>query len=222
MKRKNLINLFSILLVIVLSTSYMTKLQAQDKRKIDDISQIAEKDFKVFLEKIPVGMEAYYGFSNRNEFEIASVGKPISILFPTEDFYDSDLIDSSKVNFEVSLMWEVPVLVDDNICCLLRIKATNNNCAIIGIGGYLTAIEINKLSKSIGLNKDNARSLLKFPEIKSQYLIVYDNSISYRNSKCYRIEKEEEFGKSEESALLNVLATSKQLQKERRGLDYER
>jgi hypothetical protein len=222
MKMKNSINIFSILLVFVLSTFCMTKLLAQEKQKMNDISQIAEKDFKVFLEKIPVGLEANYGFSNRNEFEKASVGKPISVFFPTDFFYISDLIDSSKVNYEVSQIWEVPVLVNGNICCLLRMKVTDNNCAIIGIGGYLTAIEIDKLSKTIGLNKEKDRSLLKFPDIESQYLVVYDNSISYRNSKCYRIGKDEESGKSEEFALLNVLITSKQLIKERKDLGNEK
>jgi hypothetical protein len=219
---KNSINKFSFLLVFILSSFYATNLFAQDEQLSKNISLIAERDFKVFLEKIPVGMEANFGFSDRNEFVKATIGSPMSVLLPTQNFYSSNPIDSIHVNFEVSQIWEVPVLVNGNICCLLRLNATNNNCAIIGIGGYLTAYEIDKLSKFLGLNKENKRYILKFPDIQIQYLLVFENSISYRNSKCYRIEREEEYIKPVEDKLLNVLVASQKLQKERKGLYYEK
>ncbi len=219
---KNSINLFSFLLVFILSSFYATKLFAQDEQVRKNISLIAERDFKVFLEKIPVGMEASYGFSNRDEFVKATIGNPMSVLLPTQNFYSSGTMDSIQMNYEVSPIWEVPILFNSNICCLLRLTATNNNCAIIGIGGYLTAYEIDKLSKSLGLNKEKNRCILKFPDLQSQYLLVYDNSISYRNSKCYRIGREEEYVNPVEDKLLNVFIISQKLQKERKDINYEK
>ena len=217
---KNAINLYSVLLVFILSIFCITTLLAQEEQIRKDISLIAERDFKVFLEKIPIGMETKYGFSNRNEFEKASIGEPLSILFPADNFYSTDPIDSSKTNYEISTIWEVPILFNGNICCLLRMKAINNNCTIIGIGGSLSALSIDKILKSIGLNKMKYISLLKFSELQCQYLVTYENSPIYANSKCYKIREQEESGELMEETLLNVFVTSKQQIKERKDFDY--
>lgn len=218
---KNSVNLLSVILVFILSNFCTIALLAQDAQISKEISLIAERDFKLFLENIPIGMETNYGFSDRNEFEKASLGKPISILSPSKYFYSPAPIDSSKTNYELSPICEVPILVNGNIRCLLRIEAKNNNCSAIGIGGSLTSIEIDKITKEIGLNIANELSLINFPELKCQYLIVYDDFITYKNSKCYRIGKIDKIDKLIEVSLFNVLVFSKQSLKERKGINYE-
>ncbi len=219
---KNSVNLLSVLLVFILSNFCTITLVAQDEQIRKDISLVAERDYKVFLEKIPIGMEARYGFSNRNEFEKVTLGNPMSTLFPSDNFYNTDPIDINMTNYKVSPIWEVPIIVDGNICCLLRMKAINNTCFVIGVGGSLSAISIDRISKAKGLDKMKDISLLKFPEIQSQYLIAYDNNLTYKDSKCYRVGEEEETGKLREESLLNVLVTSKQSIKERKDLEYEK
>lgn len=217
---KNLINLYSILIVVFLSILCMSKIKAQNEQLRKDVSLIAERDLKVFLEKIPLGMETNYGFSKRKEFEKSTLGKPMSILLPSENFYNSTFIDSIDANYEISSIWEVPILVNGNICCLLRMKVINNSCSVIGIGGSLSAAGINKIFKSIGLDKMNNISLLKFPEIKCQYLVVYENSLT--NSKCYKIGETGESGLLKEKSLLTVFVKSKQSINKRKDFDYER
>ena len=217
---KNSINLNIIRLTIVFSIFCTTTTYTQNQQISKEIALIAERDFKLFLERIPIGMEANYGFSDRNEFEKASLGKPISILFPSEYFYNHAPVDSSKTNFEDSSIYEVPILVNGNISCLLRLISEYNNISAIGIGGSLTAIEIDKITKGIGGGIENEISLINFPELKSQYLIVHDNSITYKNSKCYRIGNIAK-PESMEISLLNVMVSSKQSLKERKGINYE-
>lgn len=207
------------LLLFILLVLCTTSIISQEKQTIKEISSIAERDLKIFLENIPIGMEANYGFSDRKEFEKASLGKPISILFPTEYFYSSAPFDSSKTNYEISPIWEVPIRVNGNIRCLLRLKNQINDYSLIGIGGSLTAIEIDRIMKEIGLDTANEICMINFPELKCQYLIVDDNYITYKNSKCYKIGNLEK-SESKEISLLNVLVSSKLLIKERKDIGY--
>lgn len=218
---KNSVNLLSLLLVFILSNFITKVLLAQNEQIRKDISLIAERDLKLFLEKIPIGLETKYGFSNRKEFEKVSLGKPISVLFPTDNFYNIDPVGIKKTNIKVSSIWEVPILVNGNICCLLRMKAINNNCTVIGIGGSLSSVTIDKIFKAKELNKMKEISLLKFPELKSQYLIAYDSIITNEESKCYRVAEDVVSGKYDEESLLNILMYSQHSLKQKHS-EYEK
>jgi len=41
-------------------------------------------------------MESEYGFENREDFQKAKLLDPMNIIFPTGEYYDNELVDSTK------------------------------------------------------------------------------------------------------------------------------
>jgi hypothetical protein len=220
---KNSFTIFSFLFQFFLLNLSPIGLFAQNELNEKEIHVIAERELKTFLEIIPVGLEVDYGFANRNEFKIASLGKPINVLFPSEFFYSSESVDTINANYEISPIWELPILVDGKMCCFLKIRAINNSYSVIGIGGSLIAKKIGTILDKTDISKSLKISLIKFPEIQYQYLIEYNQDITYRHSKCFKIEIEndETSERPVNVSLFNILVFSKQLIKERNNNDHD-
>lgn len=144
----------------------------------------AQKQLASFLEKIPNGMESEYGFNSRLEFKNAKLLNPINIILPSNDFYNNELIDTGKVNYFSTKHWNIPISVDDNICCFLQGHFTKNNFKVFTIGGNMIAQKFNTLYSRIPNCKNIQQSVIFFPTIKKSYLVFYDNNLNHYNSKC--------------------------------------
>ncbi len=68
----------------------------QEKVNIDLILASSLDELSGFLKKIPYGMESEYGFENREDFQKAKLLDPMNIIFPTGEYYDNELVDSTK------------------------------------------------------------------------------------------------------------------------------
>lgn len=202
---KNTINLHSVLLVFILSIFCITTLLAQEEQIRKDISLIAERDFKNFLDIIPVGLEKYYGFSNREEFCKAFLGKPICTFNINKPSINTEYIDTSKTNYQITELWNIPIIVEGNICCLLKVRSNGNQYSVVGIGGSQTALEIDNAVKKMKLNEEKEFSILISPETKTRYLIFYDHSITYKNSKGIKIGGNNKSDNLNELTLLDIL-----------------
>ncbi len=201
----NTIILFSTFYVFFLSS---TDVICQEKKDLVRINTIAQKELALFLEKIPNGMEAEYGFNSREEFMKAKLLKPINIIFPSNDYYSYEIIDSTSVTFLPSQNWKIPISVNTKICCFLHGKIIENNFKVLGIGGKLIAEKLNKIGEKLSINSNMDRCIILFPEIKRQYLIYYNDEVTYK-SICISLNEVLDFDPISEQSLFKTLSESK-------------
>jgi len=156
----------------------------QDKEELDMINTSVQKELPVLLEKIPIGMEDEYGFKDREEFNRVKLLNPINVLLPTSEFFSNEFIDTTNVNFSPSQYWKTPVSVDDKVCCFLLGKFIENNFKVFGIGENMSAQKLNSINENIFTYNNMQRSILMFPNLKKQYIVFYNNEITYKKAIC--------------------------------------
>ncbi len=144
-------------------------------------------------------MESEYGFQNREDFQKAKLLDPMNIIFPTSEYYDNELVDSTKVNLFPSNNWKIPIVVDNNICCFLQGILDGNTFKVVSIGGKDIAQKLNTAKEKItNYNKVNY-DLLLFPEIKRMFLL-HNHEMSIYQSKCISfLDSQEQLLKKEQS-----------------------
>lgn len=162
------------------------QVNAQIKEKALVVLAESKKQLSLFLEKIPAGSEAEFGFKNRVEFDIAIVQNPYNVVLPNADFYSDEFLDTSKTYIYHSNYWEVPISVDGKICCFLSGKFINENFRVISIGGKSIAVSINDLIYKSGIGMDTGY-LLNLPELKKQYFISIGSKGYHRSYNGYEI-----------------------------------
>ncbi|MEN8157710.1 MAG: hypothetical protein ABFS10_12230 [Bacteroidota bacterium] len=130
-----------ILLIILVFLSVNVKSQFKIREAMLADSDV-QKELSSYLEKIPVGHESYFGFTNRNEIEEVKLGSPFQIL--TLD-YESIDIESEAINR--SILWYIPIILDDTYRCFLHVKLVNNSFIVVGIGLMELARDVDNFEK---------------------------------------------------------------------------
>ncbi len=181
----------------------------QEKKDLVKINTTAQKELAIFLEKIPNGMESEYGFNSREEFRKAKLLKPINIVYPYNDYYSNEIIDSTNVTFLPSKNWKIPISVNNIICCFLHGKIIENNFKVFGIGGKHIAEKLNKIEEKLTINSNLDRCIILFPEIKRQYLIYYNDELPYSESICISLNEQLDSAPINELSLFETLYESK-------------
>jgi hypothetical protein len=107
------------------------------------MKQYASDHLGKILNKIPVGEEQYYGFQNRNELALTTLGIP---------YQEYDIEKEQPTGF-----WRIPVKVAGENRVLLRIKSTAQGWTFSGLGGAQLARNLgdhenNMLSQGISLH----------------------------------------------------------------------
>lgn len=175
-------------LLIYLTVSF--SLFSQEKENSVFIE--AQSKLPSFLEKIPIGNESNYGFENRADFNNAVLLSPINVMFPSIVYYNSNSVDTTQSNYYTSENWEVPISVDNKICCFLRARYIDGKAEVFGIGGKRLAENINNLENTVFRNMK--RNLLVFNDIKKLYIIFYNNELNYTRSQCISLDDPYESG----------------------------
>lgn len=153
----------------------------QEKKTEEAIISASQREISKFLEMIPKGMEPEFGFNSRDKFVEVELLPPLNLVFPSSDFYENRMLDTTNVNYFFSQSWLIPISVDDRICCFLKGKIIDDDFKVFTIGGSLLAQRLNKLDKNHIKSK---KSVILFPKLKTQYLIYHNGTLQYSNSKC--------------------------------------
>ncbi len=178
---------FYLIGIFFICITVSTSLFSQEKQNA--VLQEAQNKLAYFLEKIPQGMESEYGFNSRWDFNEAKLLNPINIILPSDDFYNSNVLDTVMINYFSSRHWNIPISVDDNICCFLHGHFTENNFNVFTIGGNKIAEQFNTLYNGKPNFKNIQQSVIFFPSIKKSYLILYDNNMIHYDSKCISLDE---------------------------------
>lgn len=221
MKNRNLEKL--IFTCIFLAIFLLCKVSScQENQDLFEINNAAQQVLTFYLEKIPNGMECKYGFNDREELKKAKLLNPINVVTPSDDYFSSELIDTSNIRFIPSTNWKIPISVNSKYCCFLQGKFIDGNFKIFGIGGNLLAQQLNALETKLLKYNNMNRCLLAFNDIKKQYLVYSYDNIDYDESICISLEEYLNSDAKIEQNLLKTLYQSKEysIQQKLRSNEY--
>jgi hypothetical protein len=140
-----------------------------DNRDFPDASVIAvaRSSIERFLEKIPPGFEARYGFRNRDEFKRALPGVPLRVYIPFPDSQDAK--NGNRSDHPVATdEWRVPVLVDGEFRSLLTVTTVAGVLKAVDLGGAALAREFGEFDKKYS---GSQRALFRVGRLKCDFIL---------------------------------------------------
>lgn len=137
----------------------------------------AMNELPVWLQKIPGGNESGYGFTNRDEFSLATLGKPYEVFTLTNDFFREE-IQTGKNYLETTGEWRIPVMVNQENRAIITIFKKENKWEIVELGARGLARELQEFERYPELTKNNGLRLLRVYQLQSDFLFADDPSLS--------------------------------------------
>ncbi len=143
--------------------------------QLSEIVKVADAQLNEYLQKIPVGQEEMFGFSNRDEFSQTKIGVPYEVLTLSTDFFSDERIENNK-NYLVSTgNWRVPIKVGDEYKALLTVSKDNNVWSIVKIGAKGLASELGEFAQRKPLI--TSLSILRVFQLKGDFILTQQNII---------------------------------------------
>jgi len=158
--------IITVLLFLLPASMYLVK--AQNSNADPD------QDLKLWLQKIPVGNESLYGFSDRSEFALARLSNPIEVF--TVDFTDLQNYKNGNLKLVSTHEWRVPVIVNGSCRVLLTVVESPVG-KIVDLGGKVLATEIDQKVKVLG-EKTRDLKLVRFFQVHSDFLLTMDAGLT--------------------------------------------
>lgn len=176
-----------ILLLIMLLSVFMLGLYAQSGRMIADekvtpdiveeVIKAAKAGLAERLEIIPKGEELLWGFNNRAEFALATIGRPYQMYTLNQKFYSVSMLLEKENYITPNGIWRVPVVVDGEYRTFLSVSEDNGVWRASGIGGAELAREIAIFEKSSIVKEDTESGiLLRVFKISSDFIVFSSNN----------------------------------------------
>jgi hypothetical protein len=141
-------------------------LHAQDENKA--VLDAAKAGLSIYLEKIPAGIETSYGFNDRNEFKLATLGKPFPIYLLKIDFFTEPTVTPNKNYLVKSNTYKIPVIINGEYRSMLTVALMNGVWKTVGIGAAGLAKELGALEKKHPAEK----ALLSVHELECDFVIL--------------------------------------------------
>jgi len=136
------------------------------------VTKTAAQNLMTWLAKIPAGQERSYGFTDRQEFEQATVGQPIRMA----------TIDPQSVQAQANLehklvkqmqVWRVPVLVKGDYRALLTVARVEGSYRTVEIGAAGLAGELGHFAQAgIGKQANDRTYILRIFQLRSDFILV--------------------------------------------------
>jgi hypothetical protein len=137
----------------------------------------AMDELQVWLKKIPGGNESGYGFTNRDEFSLATLGKHYEVFTLTNDFFKEE-IQPGKNYLETTGEWRIPVMVNQENRAIITIFKKKNKWEIVELGARVLAKELQEFDRYPELAKNDVLRLLRVYQLQSDFLFADDPSLS--------------------------------------------
>jgi len=115
-----------------------------------------------FLNLIPEGSEADYGFNSRSDFSRIKIEKPYKTYYISAD--------DNQLTFALS-DWRVPISVDGDYKTLLTVQNINGKAEVVDLGGNKLAQKIQEFEK-LYTTGDNLRLMIRNTYLNQDYITV--------------------------------------------------
>ena len=159
-----------LLLIIYCAIVAGSNAQTADRQ---EMMKDAGNQLKVWLNKIPGGSEQKYGFNNREEFPLATLGKPCQVFSLTGDFFKEEL-RPGKNYLETTGEWRIPVMVNQENRAVLTLVKKKNKWKVVSLGARVLARELQELEKYPGLGQSENLRMLRVYQLQSDFLLEGD------------------------------------------------
>ncbi len=177
-------NIFILILFIHLFNNNLT---GQNNAEAE-IRGIAIQSINQYLNKIPAGKEANYGFNNREEFSLAKAGKIYQVYtLNTAFFLDSVLTGQNYLTSTGE--WRLSITVNNEARALLSFVFRDKQWQAVDFGAAELAKDINN-KESIALIKKYNNNLLRVYQLNCDFLINGDITTK-KNLKLYFLKSAE-------------------------------
>jgi hypothetical protein len=136
------------------------------------VTRTATQSLMTWLAKIPAGQERGYGFSDRQEFEQATVGQPVRMatINPQSVLAQANLDHKLVEQLQV---WRVPVLVKGDYRALLTVARVQGSYRTVEIGAAGLAGELGHFAQAgIGLQANQRTFILRIFQLRSDFVLV--------------------------------------------------
>jgi hypothetical protein len=181
---KKIIFLYSILSMSTLLVLFLNMAYAEIP---GDVNNAAELGLSPMLGSIPQGYELKYGFANREEFAIATIGIPYQMYTIHPDVMKDnvtvtdDMITSAEE-------WRFPIICNGSIRALLTVAKVKGQWQAVDIGAATLASEIDALEKGLSLKtRDINRIILRLYQINSDFIVITEGSAKITNGSLYPV-----------------------------------
>ena len=137
--------------------------------QLNIITKLANEELISFLQKIPVGQENMFGFTNRGEFSLAEIGDPYEVFTLSLEFFDTKNIIRNKTYIVSTENWRVPIIVNNQHRALLTVSKVNNQWSVVKLGAKGLAEELDIFNKNHpSINESN---ILRVFQLKSDFIL---------------------------------------------------
>ncbi|HVP07346.1 MAG TPA: hypothetical protein VMS71_05835, partial [Candidatus Acidoferrum sp.] len=129
-----------------------------------------------FLDMIPVGSEASYGFNNRGEFGNVGLGTPIAVVSIVPDSIKNGIREDQNIFVPVN-EWRVPITVNGEMRALLTVAKVGGTWKAVDFGASGLASELGKFMKDRAMDIAGRRvELLRLYQLHSDFLLLTDTT----------------------------------------------
>ena len=161
---------YILVLLIVALCSFRISLQGDSDSQV---MKIAESQLGMYLSRIEPGKEADYGFSEKDDFDLCTVGKPYRIITFNHDFYNNPIQDNGDY-IVIQNQWRVPVTVSGQSRIMLDVSGNPGNLDVTAMEGAALAQELQQ--KSMGVSDSDEFYLLLVPQLSSAFFVHEGNN----------------------------------------------
>lgn len=150
--------LFLFLITCFISTNLLSQSEISDALIMNEATLRAA----TFLNLIPEGREADYGFNSRSDFSRIKIEKPYKTYYISAD--------DNQLTFALS-DWRVPISVDGDYKTLLTVQNINGKAEVVDLGGNKLAQKIQEFEK-LYTTGDNLRLMIRNTYLNQDYITV--------------------------------------------------
>ena len=143
--------------------------------QLNIITKVVNEELISFLQKIPVGQENMFGFTNRGEFSQAEIGDPYEVFTLSLEFFDTKNIIRNKTYIVSTENWRVPIIVNNQHRALLTVSKVNNQWSVVKLGAKGLAEELDIFNKNHpSINESN---ILRVFQLKSDFILTSEKIV---------------------------------------------
>jgi hypothetical protein len=180
--------LCSVSYLLFISMVFISATQAESPK---EVYEAAESGLFKMLNSIPQGYELKYGFLNREEFEMATIGSPYQMytIHPEIMKGDEAVTDEMIKSIEE---WRFPVICNGQIRALLTVAKLKGKWQAVEIGAARLASELDVLEKGLSLEtKDINRIIFRLYQIGTDFIVITESSVKVMEGSFYPVKLEE-------------------------------
>lgn len=138
------------------------------------VISVAKRDAASFLNRIPVGREAAYGFKNREEFARVRTAEPLRVHTIDVAQNGGETVVSDDIR--ALDQWRVPLMVDGERRALLTVVQTDEGLKTVDFGGAGLADSLDALDEVTSQENTKSRFLLRVVPLRQDFLGIPDAS----------------------------------------------